>query len=131
VIKVLTRQNEFKVELERYVGGLIYNIVPLKGISPLASPLSFKCEEEKLFTKEISEAVKCAKDIEETIRPLLERLRNIIFKRQEKGGIGINARTHKLVDIYNCNKEDGEEVVGSIWRILEALTKVGQTIESP
>jgi len=37
---------------------------------------------------------------------------------------------HKLVEIYNCNKEDEEKGVGAIRRILEVVTKVGQTIES-
>jgi hypothetical protein len=33
--------------LEKQVGGPVYNIVPLKIISPLASPSSFECEEGK------------------------------------------------------------------------------------
>ncbi len=63
------------------MGRPLYNIMPLKLISPLASPLSLKCEEGKLFTKEISEIISCVDNIEETTRPLLERRHRRIFKR--------------------------------------------------
>jgi hypothetical protein len=36
-------------ELERQVGGLVYNIALLVMISPLQSPSSFDCEEGKRF----------------------------------------------------------------------------------
>ncbi len=63
------------------MGGPIYNIVPLKVISPLASPSSSECEEGKQFTKEIGETIRCVENIEEMTRPLLERLHRGIFKR--------------------------------------------------
>jgi hypothetical protein len=47
--------------------------VPLKLISPLASPSSSKCEEGKKFRKEIGETIRCVENIEEMTRLLLER----------------------------------------------------------
>jgi hypothetical protein len=47
VEEVFANQKEVQVELERQLGELVYNIVPLKAISPLASPSSSECEEGK------------------------------------------------------------------------------------
>ncbi len=41
--------------------------------------------------------------------------------------IGPSAKVHKLVEIQDSNEEDKKEGVGAIRRILEAMTKVGQT----
>jgi hypothetical protein len=40
VEEIFVKQKELQVELERQPGELVYNIVPLKAISPLASPSS-------------------------------------------------------------------------------------------
>ncbi len=79
--------------------------------------------------QKISEVVKCAKDIEETTRPLLERLRSGIFRRQAKVATP-SAIVNKPMEIQDSNKED-EEGVGAIWIILEVVTKVGQITKNP
>ncbi len=79
----------------RQVGELVYNIVPLKTISPLTSLLSFKCEDGKWFTEKINEVVRC----EKMIKPLLERLQSEIFRRQMKVVIGLGATMHELMEI--------------------------------
>jgi len=63
--------------------------------SPLASPLSSKCEEGKKLMKEISEVVKYVKDIEELARPMLERSWRGILKRRTKIVMGHGATTHE------------------------------------
>ncbi len=72
------------MELERQDGGLVYNIVPLKTISPLASSSSSKCEKGKWFMEEINEVVSCVEDVEEMTRLLLEKLWSGIFRRQAR-----------------------------------------------
>ncbi len=47
VAKVSTREQKVQKELERQVGGPMYNIALLVMISPLQSPSSFECEEGK------------------------------------------------------------------------------------
>jgi hypothetical protein len=68
-------------------------------ISPLASPSSSKCEEGKQFMEEISEAIKCAKDIEEMTIPLLKRLWKRIFRRRAKVATKRSVTTQKLMEI--------------------------------
>ncbi len=41
--------------------------------------------------------------------------------------IGLGAKVHELVETQDSNEEDKKEGVDAIRRILEAMTKVGQT----
>jgi hypothetical protein len=45
--EVLVKQRELQAELDRQAGKPIYNIMPFKAISPLASPSSSECEKGK------------------------------------------------------------------------------------
>jgi len=45
--------------------------------------------------------------------------------------MGLSAIMHKLVEIQDSNKENKEEGVGAIQRIIEVVTKVGQTVKNP
>jgi hypothetical protein len=45
--EVFAKQRELQAKLDRHASKPIYNIVPLKAISPLASPSSLECEKGK------------------------------------------------------------------------------------
>jgi hypothetical protein len=92
--------------LEKQVSTPTYDIVLLKVISPLASPSSLKCEEGKRFMEEINEIVRCANDIEETTKPLLERLRKGIFKRPIRVAMGFGIITQKPMEIQKSNNKN-------------------------
>jgi hypothetical protein len=66
-----------------------------------------------MIHKRNSEMVKCVEDIEEMRRPLLENLRKIIFRKQEKVATRISATMNKHVEMYIYNKEDKREGVGA------------------
>jgi uncharacterized protein with von Willebrand factor type A (vWA) domain len=85
--------------------------VPLKLISPFASPSSSESEEGKRFTKEISEASRFVENIEEMTRPLLERLWRGIFRRRIKVAMGLIATTQELVDIQESNDKKKKKVL--------------------
>jgi hypothetical protein len=44
--------------------------------------------------------------------------------------MGLSAIVHNIVEIQNSNKKNKEEGVGVIQKIIEVVTKVGQTIEN-
>jgi len=83
-------------ELERQTKGLVYNIAPLKAISPLASPLSFECDEGKRFTEGNNATIKCVEEIEESARLLLERLQICTLKRRMKVAMGPSQQCKNL-----------------------------------
>ncbi len=74
--------------------------------------------------------VRCAKDIEEMIRPMLERLRSKVFRKQMRMAMGHGATMHELMEIQDSSEENKKNV-GVVQRIFELVTKVGQTIENP
>jgi hypothetical protein len=84
----------------------VYDIVLLKVISPLASPSSLECEEGKRFMEEINEIVRCAYDIKEMTKPLLERLWKGIFKRLIKMATGFGATTQAPMEIQESNNKN-------------------------
>ncbi len=65
------------------------------------------------------------KNIEEMIRPLLERLCRGIFKRRTKVAMGLNAITQKPMEIQESN--NSEEGVGVVLEFMEATTSIGET----
>jgi hypothetical protein len=87
--------------------------VPFKAISPLASHHHSNVRGGGMIHKRNSEMVKCVEDIEEMRRPLLENLRKIIFRKQEKVATRISATMNKHVEMYIYNKEDKKEGVGA------------------
>lgn len=99
--------------MERQVSTPIYDIVLLKVNSPLASPSSLECEEGKRFMEEINEIVRCANDIEETTKPILERLWKGNFKRPIRVVTRFGATTQKPVEIQEFNNKN-EEVANAI-----------------
>ncbi len=44
--------------------------------------------------------------------------------------MGLSAIVHNIVEIQDSNKKSQEEGVGVIQKIIEVVTKVGQTIEN-
>jgi hypothetical protein len=66
--------------------------------------------------------VRCAKDIEKMIRPMLERLLRKIFRKQTKMVMGPRATTHELVEIQDSNEEN-KKVVGAIRNFFESCDK--------
>ncbi len=86
--------------MEKQASRLVYNnVLLLKMISPLASPSSSKCQEGKQFMEEISEAIKCVKDIEEMTRPLLKKLWKGIFRRRARVATKPSVTTQKPMEI--------------------------------
>jgi hypothetical protein len=79
--EIIANWRELQAKLEKQPRGLVYNILPLKVVSPLALPSSSKWEEGKLFIEEIRETIRCVEDIEESVKPLLERFLRGIFGR--------------------------------------------------
>jgi len=80
--EVFARHQEVQEELERHVGGLVYNITLLVAISPLESPSSCEYEEGRRFEVGIGVIVQCVDKIQESIRLVLERLQRSIFIRK-------------------------------------------------
>ncbi len=74
--------------------------------------------------------VRCVEGIEETIKPLLERLQIENFRRQVRVAMGPSATTHEPMEIQGSNEED-KKGVGAVWKIIEVVTKVGKTTKSP
>jgi hypothetical protein len=62
--------------------------------------------------QEIGEVIRCAKDIEEMTRPLLERLQRGLFKCRTMMELGTIIQ--ELVEIPKSNHEIEEEGVGAI-----------------
>jgi len=84
-------------------------------MATLASPSSLECEERKWFTEEINEVVRCAKNIEEMIRPLVERLCRGIFKKRTKVAMWLDAITKKPMEIQEIQESNNsEEGVGVV-----------------
>ncbi len=110
--EAFAKQIKFQAGLEKQVSEPIYNIVLLIMISPLASPSSSKCEKGKRFMQEIGEVIRCADDIKEMTRPMLERLQKGFFK----GQVMMEHRTipQELVEIPKSNDENKEKGVGVI-----------------
>jgi hypothetical protein len=91
--QIFAKQKEVQEELEREVGVPVYNIAPLKAISPLASPSSLECEEGKQFMQDIGVVVRCVEDIKESTRLMLERLQRGIFIKRPRMTMGLGAIT--------------------------------------
>jgi hypothetical protein len=68
--------------------------------------------------------VRCVEGIEKTIRPLLERFQNEIFRRQARMAMGPSATMHEPMEIQDSNEENKEEGVVGVPRIIEVVTKV-------
>ncbi len=64
--------------------------------------------------EEISEAIRCAEDIEEMTKPLLEGLRGGIFRRRARMTMGPSVRTQKLMENHDSNDKNKENNVGAI-----------------
>ncbi len=45
--------------------------------------------------------------------------------------IWLDATTHEPIEIQDSNEENKKKGVGVVWRIIEVVTKVGQTTKSP
>jgi hypothetical protein len=65
----------------------------------LALPSSSKWEERTLFIEEIGETIRCVENIEESARPMFERLLRGIFRRSVKVVMGPGAMGHKPMEI--------------------------------
>lgn len=74
--------------------------------SPLTSPSSLECEEGKWLMEEINETIRCADDIEETTKSLLERLWRGNFKRPIRVVMRFGATTQELVEIQESNNKN-------------------------
>lgn len=75
--------------------------------------------------KEIGEIVRCAKEIEEMIRPPLKRLQRGIFKRHAKVAMGPSLTTYEPVKIQGSSDKD-KEGVGVVRRLIEVVVEVDQ-----
>jgi hypothetical protein len=76
--------------------------------------------------KEISETIICANDLEETTRPLLERLQKEVFKRKVRMATRLGAIMNELVEIQDSNNEN-KESVGVVHKFIEVTIEVGET----
>ncbi len=109
--QIFAKQKEVQEELEREVGELVYNIAPLKAISPLASPSSLECEEGKQFMQDIGVVVRCVEDIKESTRLMLQRG---IFIKRPRMTMGLGAITLEPVEIHDSSNKNNEGGVSAI-----------------